>query len=77
MDFLEDLRMSLLNYSFVMFYIIHKMLVLLKKTLNYLKENFFERIFRKFFSYIMMKNLGPAEENIIKDKRNLFTLIKN
>ena len=27
MDLLEDLRMSLLNFDFVMFYIIHEMLV--------------------------------------------------
>ena len=37
MDLLEDLRMSLLNFSSVMIYIIHKMLVLLKIHLNYLK----------------------------------------
>ena len=69
--------MSLLNFSFVMFYIIRKMLVLLKKIPDYLKENFLKLIFRKFFSCIMMKNLGPEEENIIKDKRNLFKLKKN
>ena len=28
-----------LNFSFVMIYIIHKMLVLLKKSLNYLKDD--------------------------------------
>ena len=31
MDLLSDLRMSLLNFNFVMIYIIHKILVLLKK----------------------------------------------
>ena len=50
MDLLEDLRMSLLNFSSVMIYIIHKMLVLLKIHLNYLKilkivfSNFFHNI---------------------------------
>ena len=34
MDLLEDLKMSLLNFNFVMIYIIHKMLVLLKKSLE-------------------------------------------
>ena len=53
------------------------MLVLLKKIPDYIKENFVKLIFRKFFSFIMMKNLGPEEENIIKDKRNLFKLKKN
>ena len=33
MDSLNDLKMSLLNFSFSMNYIIHKMLVLLKGTL--------------------------------------------
>ena len=32
MDLLEDLKMLLLNFNFVMIYIIHKMLVLLKKS---------------------------------------------
>ena len=42
MDLLEDLRMSLLNFSFVMIYIIHEMLVLLKFRLNYLKDSIFQ-----------------------------------
>ena len=32
MDLLQDLKMSLLHFSFVMVYIIHKKLVLLKKS---------------------------------------------
>ena len=36
MDLLEDLKMSLLNFNFVMIYIIHKMVVFLKNHLNYL-----------------------------------------
>ena len=31
MDLLEDLKMPLLNFNFVMIYIVHKMLVLLVK----------------------------------------------
>ena len=42
MNLLEDLKMSLLNFSFVMIYIIHKMLLLLKNNLNYLKDTIFE-----------------------------------
>ena len=38
MGLLEDLKISLLNFSFVMIYIIRKLLVLLKNHLNYLKE---------------------------------------
>ena len=42
MDLLEDLKMSLLSFKFVMIYVIHKILVLLKNHLNYLKDNNFE-----------------------------------
>ena len=41
MDLLEDLRMSLLDLDFVMIYITHKMLVLLKNPQNYLKCFFY------------------------------------
>ena len=34
-DLLEDLRLSLLNFSLAMIYIIHKILVLLKNHLNF------------------------------------------
>ena len=37
MDLLSDLKMSLLNFSFAMLCIIHKMLVLLKNHLNFVK----------------------------------------
>ena len=56
MDLLEDLKISLLNFSFVMIYIIHKMLVLLKNNLNYLKDSifgcFFKEYVRLFFIFI-------------------------
>ena len=38
-ELLEDLQMSLLNFNFVIIYII---LVLLKNQLNYLKNNIFK-----------------------------------
>ena len=47
MDLLEGLKMPLLNFNFVMIYVIHKMLVLLKKHLNYLKDSIFECFFKK------------------------------
>ena len=37
-----------LNFSSVMIYIIHKILVLLKNHLNYLKDNIFEFFFKKY-----------------------------
>ena len=48
MDLLEDLRMSLLNFEFVMIDIIHNIPVLIKNHLNYLKENLFECFFKKY-----------------------------
>ena len=39
MDLLEGLKMSLLSFNFVMTYIIHKILVLLKNHLDYLKDS--------------------------------------
>ena len=48
MDLLKYLKMLLLNFSFVMIYIIHKMVVLLKNDLNHLKDNIFECFFNKY-----------------------------
>ena len=38
MDLSEDLRMSLLNFNFVMIYIIHKMIYIIHKMLLLLKK---------------------------------------
>ena len=43
MDLLEDL-----NVNFVIIYIIHKILALLKNHLNYLKDNIFECLFKTY-----------------------------
>ena len=48
MDLLEDLRMSFLNFSFVMIYIIHKTLLLIENHLNYLKDNIFGFFLKKY-----------------------------
>ena len=40
MNLLEDLKESLLNFSFIMIYTIDKILVLIKNHLNYLKQYF-------------------------------------
>ena len=72
MDLLEDLKMSLLSFSFAMIYIFHEILVLLKNHLNYLKDNISNALLRS----IMMENPKSEEEKIIKDIRNLFRLKK-
>ena len=48
MNLLEDLKMSLLNFNFVMIYIIHKMLVLLKNNMNYHTDSIFEYFFKEY-----------------------------
>ena len=48
MGLLEDLIISLLNVNFVIICLIHKILVLLKNNLNYLKDNIFESIFKEY-----------------------------
>ena len=48
MNLLPDLKMLLLNFNFVMVYIIHKMLILLKNQLNFLKDNIFECLFKEY-----------------------------
>ena len=87
MDLLEDLKMLLLNFNFVMIYIIHKMIVLLKNHLNNLKDSILNAFVRSiigfyfcyenyFFSqHIMLVSLS-LEEKIIKDIRNIFKLKK-
>ena len=48
MDLLEDLTISILNFNFVMIHVIHKILVLFKNDLNYLKVIIFECFFKKY-----------------------------
>ena len=43
-----DLKILLLNFNFVMIYIIHKILVLLENHQNYFKDNIFECFFKKY-----------------------------
>ena len=45
MDLLKDLKMSLLNFNFAMICMIHKMVVLIKNNLNYLKDSILECFF--------------------------------
>ena len=48
MDLLEDFKMSLLNFNFVMIYIIRRMLVLPNHHLNYLKDSILESFYKKY-----------------------------
>ena len=56
MDVLEDLKMSLSNFSFAMVYIIHKMLILIKNHLNYFRDNTFQFFLRSIIDlHIFLK----------------------
>ena len=48
MDLLENLKMSILNFNFVMIYIIYKILVLFKNHLNYIKDAIYECFFKEY-----------------------------
>ena len=48
MDLSYNLRILLLNFNFVVIYIIHKILALLKNYPNYRKNNIFECLFKKY-----------------------------
>ena len=63
--------------------IIHKILVLIKNHLNFLKDNNFECFFKEyniisnFFFFFFKKFIIFEEENIIEDIRNHFRLKKD
>ena len=57
MDLIKDLRQLLLNFNSVMIYIIHKILVLIKNHLNYLKDNLFECFSRSIIDFYVFKKL--------------------
>ena len=48
MDLLEHLKMPVLHFNFVMIYIIHKMFVLLKNHLNFLRDGIFECFLKEY-----------------------------
>ena len=44
---IKDLRISLLNFNFVMIDIIHKILVLIENRMNHLEDNIFNFFLKK------------------------------
>ena len=57
MDLLKGLKMSLLNFNFLMIYIIHEMLVLLKINLNYLKDSIFKCFLRSIIDFYLKEKI--------------------
>ena len=47
MNLFKDFKKSRLNFSFILIYTIHKILVLIKNHLNYFKDNIFECFLKK------------------------------
>ena len=58
MNLLEDLRMSLINFEFVMIHIIHKVLVLIKNHMNYLKDNILNIFERSIIDFHFFKKIN-------------------
>ena len=50
-----ELRVSLLNFDFARIYIIHKILIMIKNHLNYLKDNILELFFKKYNRLLFLK----------------------
>ena len=50
-----ELRVSLLNFDFDGIYIIHKILIMIKNHLNYLKDNILELFFKKYNRLLFLK----------------------
>ena len=48
MDLFKDSKMSLSNFSFIMIYTVHKILVLIKNHLDYLKDIIFQCFFKEY-----------------------------
>ena len=55
MALLRDFQISLLNFSIAMIYIVHKMLVLLRNHLNYLRDNIFDYLFKSYGRFLLSK----------------------
>ena len=58
-----DLRISLLNFNFVMIHIIHEILVLIKNHIKYLKDNIFEFSLKKYFYFYNKRRLLFFKKN--------------
>ena len=47
-NYKKIIKMSILNFSFIMIYTIHKVSVLVKNNLNFLKDNIFEYFLKEY-----------------------------
>ena len=57
MNLLEDLRMSLSSFNFVIIHTIHKILVLIKNHMNYLQDFFLRSIVDFYLKKRMQKTI--------------------
>ena len=61
-------KISLLNFDFIMIYMIHKILVLLKNHQNYLKGNIFQCFFKKYNRLLFFFNNFFLTYNDVKSE---------
>ena len=66
MNLLEDLRMSLSSFNFVMIHTIHKILVLIKNHMNYLHDFFLRSIVDFYLKKECKKQFNRSGENTEK-----------
>ena len=65
MNLLEDFKKSLVNFSFIMIYTIHKILVSIENHLNYVQDNIFECVFKEYNKLlIFFKKIVFFSQNI-------------
>ena len=69
MHLLEDLKMSLWSFNFFMIYIIHKMLLLLKNHLTYLKNCIFECFLKEYNRFLIFLKKIKLISFIINNNR--------
>ena len=67
---LEDLRMSLLDFNFVMVYLVHIILTLLKNHLNYIRENIFECFFKKYNRLLIFLTTHNDGKSKVRRRKN-------
>ena len=61
-DLIEDIKMlqvffTLLDFNFIMVFIIHKISVLLKNHLNYLEDSILKRLLRTIIEFYFLKKI--------------------
>ena len=65
------MKMPILNFNLVMIYIIHKMLVLHKNHLNYLKGSIYKYFFRNIIDFFFEKIISFITKLTLQNNRKI------